>query len=75
MISVTRFNGTVFHVNALLIESIEETPDTLVTLITGKKFMIKESSSEVISSIQHYLKTIGANVATIKSVKLEEDEQ
>ena len=37
MIDLTRFNGTTFTVNSDLIEVIEETPDTVVTLTTGKK--------------------------------------
>ncbi|TJY43182.1 flagellar protein D [Cohnella pontilimi] len=59
MISVTRLNGTRFHVNALLIETVEETPDTLITLTTGKKFIVTENSSDVIRSIRHYLRSIG----------------
>lgn len=37
MIAMTRLNGTELIINALLIESIEEVPDTLITLTTGKK--------------------------------------
>ncbi|MFE7329416.1 flagellar FlbD family protein [Streptomyces sp. NPDC057565] len=36
MIRLTRFNGSHLHVNADLIESVEATPDTVVTLIDGK---------------------------------------
>jgi flagellar protein FlbD len=63
MISVTRLNGTRFHINALLIETVEETPDTLITLTTGKKFMVTENSSDVIRSIRHYLRSIGVMAA------------
>ena len=59
MIAVTRLNGTSFHINALLIETIEETPDTLITLTTGKKMLVLENAADVISSIQTYLRSIG----------------
>ncbi|MBN2983604.1 MULTISPECIES: flagellar FlbD family protein [Cohnella] len=63
MISVTRLNGTSFYVNALLIETIEQTPDTLITLTTGKKYIVMENSSDVIRSIRQYLRSIGALAA------------
>ena len=42
MINVTRLNGKQIMINAELIESVEETPDTVVTLTDGKKFVVKE---------------------------------
>lgn len=72
MIRVTRLNGVSFYLNALLIEMIEETPDTLITLTTGNKIHVLEKSADVVSLVQNYLKTIGINVATIKSQVTEE---
>lgn len=54
MIEVTRFSGEQFWVNPHLIEFIEETPDTVVTLLTGKKVIIREKSSEVRQKILEY---------------------
>jgi len=71
MIGLTRLNGTSIVINALLIETIEETPDTLITLTTGKKLLVLEKSSEVISLVQRYLQTIGVIAATIKSEQTE----
>lgn len=67
MIAVTRLNGTQFHVNAMLIETVEQTPDTLITLTTGKKFIVMEHSSDVIRSIRHYLRSIGVLAAVTGS--------
>ncbi|MFC3797801.1 flagellar FlbD family protein [Cohnella sp. GCM10012308] len=67
MIAVTRLNGTQFFINALLIESVEQTPDTLVTLTTGKKYIVVENSSDVIRSIRHYLRSIGMMAALTSS--------
>lgn len=47
MIEVTKINGTKLLVNTSLIETVEETPDTVMTLTDGKKVIIKESRHEV----------------------------
>ena len=47
MIDVTKMNGSKVIVNTDLIETVEEMPDTVITLTTGKKFIIKESRQEV----------------------------
>ncbi|GMK40729.1 hypothetical protein PCCS19_37850 [Paenibacillus sp. CCS19] len=73
MIGLTRLNGMPITINALLIETIEEMPDTLITLTTGKKLHVLEKSSEVISLVQRYLQTIGVIAATThKSEQTEE---
>lgn len=71
MISVSRLNGKKIIVNALLIETIEETPDTLITLTNGKKILVLESLDVVISLSQTYIQSIGAVNATIKSLNSE----
>ncbi|SEN32193.1 flagellar FlbD family protein [Paenibacillus sp. OV219] len=71
MIAVTRLNGKSLHINALLIELVEETPDTLITMTTGKKILVLEKATEVISSIQSYLRSIGVYAATLKSDQTE----
>ncbi len=54
MIRLTRLNGKEFVVNAELIKFVEETPDTLVTLTTGEKFMVREKFDEVIARTEEY---------------------
>ncbi|MBN2290113.1 MAG: flagellar FlbD family protein [Candidatus Glassbacteria bacterium] len=58
MIAVTRLNGQQFVVNAELIELVESTPDTIVSLTTGKKYMVKETVNEVIDRIMQYRRQI-----------------
>ena len=58
MIDLTRLNGVNFTVNCDLIESIEETPDTVVTLTTGKKLIVKESRQEVKNFVLSYKRKI-----------------
>ena len=53
MILVTRINKVdQFYVNEDMIEFIEETPDTIITLQTGKKIAVMETAVEVIESIR-----------------------
>jgi flagellar protein FlbD len=51
MIFVTKMNNETVLLNNDLIETVEETPDTVVTLTTGKKFIIKESSEEILKKV------------------------
>ncbi len=54
MIDVTKMNGGSITVNADLIETVEETPDTIITLTTGKKIIVKESRQEVKNLVKSY---------------------
>ena len=58
MIKVTRLNNSEFFVNADLIEFVEATPDTVISLTTGKKIVVKESVEEVIEEIIAYHRKI-----------------
>lgn len=54
MIKLTRFNNSTVIVNSDLIEFVEATPDTIVTLTTGQKIIIKETVEEVIDKVTEY---------------------
>ncbi len=47
MIELTKINGVKILLNSSLIETVEETPDTVITLTDGKKVIVKESRHEV----------------------------
>ncbi|MFN2371830.1 MAG: flagellar FlbD family protein [Candidatus Krumholzibacteriia bacterium] len=49
MIKVTKLNGRELVVNADLIEFIESTPDTLISLTTGRKIMVLEDIDDVVT--------------------------
>lgn len=51
MIRVNRLNNSEFVINCELIEFIEETPDTVITLTTGKKIVVKDSIDEIIDKV------------------------
>ena len=60
MIEVTTINGVRVLVNPDLIELVEETPDTVLTLTTGKKIIVKESRQEIKNLVILYRKDIFA---------------
>ena len=60
MIEVPRLKGKKMIVNAELIETVEETPDTVITLTNGKKFVVSESASEVTTLVINYKRKIFA---------------
>ena len=51
MIRVTRLNHVPLILNSDLIEHIDMTPDTIVTLTSGQKFMVLESADEVVDKV------------------------
>ena len=60
MIKVHRLNGDEVVVNAHLIETIESRPDTVLTLTTGRQFVILDSVDDIILRAQEYRARIGA---------------
>ncbi|NWL86394.1 MULTISPECIES: flagellar FlbD family protein [unclassified Paenibacillus] len=72
MIYVTRLNGSQMWLNALMIETVEETPDTYVTLVTGKRIIVLEKAAEVITMVKNYYSEIGIHAASIKVQQTEE---
>ncbi len=54
MIEVTRLNGAKFYLNAELIQMIEQTPDTLITLVNEKKVVVLEPANIVAERIILY---------------------
>lgn len=61
MIELTRFNDMKFTLNAEIIEFVEETPDTVISLTTGKKIIVKESRQEVVDLVILYKRSIYSN--------------
>ena len=60
MIEVTKLNGVKVLLNPHLFEIVEETPDTVITLTTGKKIIVKESRQEIKNLVILYRKDIFA---------------
>jgi flagellar protein FlbD len=58
VILVTRLNGSQFYINAEMIQVVESTPDTVISLTSETKVVVKENSEEVIRRIIEYRRLI-----------------
>jgi|DewCreStandDraft_4_1066084.scaffolds.fasta_scaffold29934_2 flagellar protein FlbD len=58
MIRLTRINGQELTVNAEQIKFIEETPDTVITLLNAEKLIVKERANDVVERVVAYLKDL-----------------
>ena len=61
MIDVTRLNGKKYWVNPHMIESMETTPDLTLTMLSGRKIIVKNSPEDLIKKIIEYRKNIGVD--------------
>ena len=58
MVRLTRINQKPLVVNSDLIEHIEVTPDTVVSMTTGQKFVVLESADEIIARVIAFRRTV-----------------
>jgi flagellar protein FlbD len=62
MIRLTRINHVPLVVNADLIEHVETTPDTVISMTNGQKFVVLESTDDVICKVIEFRREISRNV-------------
>ncbi len=67
MIRLTRFNHTPLTLNCDLIQHIEETPDTVITLTTGEIVRVRESADEIVERVVAYRRRIHAPAECLKT--------
>lgn len=60
MVEVTRLDGKTYYVNPHQIEYIERNPDTTLTMLSGKKLVVREDYQTVFQRIVEYRRLIGA---------------
>ena len=58
MIELTRLNGHPLVVNAELIKFVEQSPDTVITLVTGDKMVVREAAPEVMHRVLDYRRNL-----------------
>ncbi len=54
VITLTRLSGSMFALNSDLIERVDSTPDTVITLVDGTKYVVSEGLREVVTMIREY---------------------
>ena len=65
MIEVMRLDGKSYWVNPHMIESMETNPDLTLTMLSGKKLIVKNSPKEIIEKIISYRKLIGVSTQEV----------
>jgi flagellar protein FlbD len=58
MIRLTRLNNQALTVNSDLIKFVEQSPDTLITLVTGEKIVVRESAEEVLARLIEFRRSV-----------------
>ena len=66
MIRLTKLNGSPLSINALFIETVEMVPDTVVTLTTGKKYVVRETMEEVAELVTDFYRQVGLAAVTVR---------
>jgi flagellar protein FlbD len=59
VIQVTKLNGKTFRINALYIETVESFPDTTITLVNGRKYVVMEKEERVSDLIKQFYQNVG----------------
>ena len=60
MIVVTRLNGPQVALNCDLIERVEATPDTVLTLVDGTKYIVRDSVEEIVTKVREFRASVVA---------------
>jgi flagellar protein FlbD len=63
MIQLTKLNNQSFAVNADLIKFVEQAPDTVLTLVSGEKIVVRENAEEVIRRIVEFRRVVLEGIA------------
>ena len=58
MVILTKLNSQQFTLNTDLIETVEQTPDTVITVTTGNKYVVRETPDEIINKIVAFKRSI-----------------
>jgi flagellar protein FlbD len=65
VVKVTRLDGSQFYVNADMIEAIEATPDTVLSLTTQHKLIVRDSPDEVVERVIAYQRRVHAGPVVV----------
>jgi flagellar protein FlbD len=74
VVTLTRLTGAVFALNSDLIERVDSTPDTVITLIDGTKYLVRESLEDVVDRVRRYRGSVIAAASHLDAPDSFEDE-
>jgi flagellar protein FlbD len=65
MIQLTRLNNSPLIVNSDLVKFVEQSPDTVITLVNGEKILVREKADEVLNRIVEFRRSVLQGMAPI----------
>jgi len=68
MIKLHKLNGTEIVINAELIESLEPGPQTVISLATGNRYIVREGSDEVTQKVLEYRRSVNASGKVVNPI-------
>ena len=69
MVTLTRLTGMPFALNPDLIERVDKTPDTVITLVDGTKYLVRESLDDVVEAVMDYRARLLAAAGALETGK------
>lgn len=69
MIKLTNLGGDQVHVSPHQVEMVEENPDTVLVMLSGRKIIVRESAQAVVDKMIEYWKTVGSKATVIKETQ------
>lgn len=70
MIQLTRLNNTAISINSDLIKLVEQSPDTVITLLNGEKILVRETAEQILDRIVQFRRRLlsGMNTWNVSAV-------
>ena len=65
MIQLTRLNNSPLIVNSDLVKFVEQSPDTVITLVNGEKILVREKADEVLNRIIEFRRSVLRGIVPI----------
>lgn len=75
MITLRRINGEKFTINADLIETVESTPDTVIRLVNGHRYVVAEPMEQIVDLVVKYRQTVLFSFLGGKGILRENEEK
>jgi flagellar protein FlbD len=75
MITLRRINGERFTINADLIETVESTPDTVIRLVNGHRYVVAEPMDEIVDLVIQYRRQVFLSFFSGKTLVRKEEEE
>jgi flagellar protein FlbD len=75
MITLRRINGEAFTINADLIETIESTPDTVIRLVNGHRYVVAEPMDQIVDLVVQYRRQVFLSFIAGKTLVPEEERE